>query len=484
MDTRRYTAALAVCRHAGKLGRRRLPAPVHCEPPTVKLPLPKTRNQRIALAVAVTAAVAGGIYWYTRPAPAPAVATAPVSRGDIEQTVDATGVIDAFKLVNVGAQASGQIKRLFVQLGDEVKAGDPIAEIDSITQENSLRNAEAALENVRAQLAVQQANLREAELAFDRQKMMYAEQASSRAEYDSAEAKVATTRAQVQAINAQIKQRETELGTARANLGYTRIAAPIDGTVVAVVAEEGRTVNANQSAPTIVKLARLDTVTVNAEISEADVVKVRAGMPVYFTILGNPERKYHGTLRTVNPAPASIATETSNSASSGSSSSAVYYNALFDVENPDGSLRIDMTAQVSVLLAQAKDALTIPAVALGPKLGEGRGPRPDGAGNDQAGGERTARGEGRGARPEGAPPRPAKRDDCTHYMVRVLAADGQPAPRPVCIGLNNGSIAQVVDGLSEGDQVVVGAAGDGSAAIQRGGMRGGPMGGMMGGGRR
>ena len=451
----------------------------------MKLPLPKTRNRRIALAVAVAAAIGGGLYWYNQAPPPAAVATAPVTRGDIKQTVDATGVIDAFQMVNVGAQASGQIKKLYVELGDEVKAGDPIAEIDSITQENSLRNAEAALENIRAQRAVQQANLREAELAFERQKMMYAEQATSKAEYDSAEARVATTAAQLRAIDAQIKQRETELGTARANLGYTRIAAPIDGTVVAVVAEEGRTVNANQSAPTIVKLARLDTVTVNAEISEADVVKVKAGMPVYFTILGDSSRKYHATLRTVNPAPASIANESASS-SGGASSSAVYYNALFDVENPDGTLRIDMTAQVSVLLAQAKDALMIPAVALGPKMGEGRGGRGDGSMGPGRGvdGPQAAAGQGRGKRPDGAPARPAPRDDCEHYMVRVVGADGQPAPRPVCIGLNNGAMAQVVDGLAEGDQVVIGDAGDVTPGSARGGMRGPMGGGMMGGPRR
>lgn len=448
----------------------------------VKLPLPKTRSRRIALSVAVLAAIGAGYYGLNRSPKAPELATSPVIRGDLEQTVDATGVIDAYQLVNVGAQASGQIKKLYVELGDEVKAGDLIAEIDSTTQTNSLTNAEAAMENIQAQRAVQLANLREAELAFDRQKMMYAEQASSKAEYDTAEAKLATTRAQIRALDAQVKQRQAELDTARANLGYTRITAPIDGTVVAVVAEEGRTVNANQSAPTIVKLARLDTVTVNAEISEADVVKVKPGMPVYFTILGNSEHKYHATLRVVNPAPASIANESSSSASSSSSSSAVYYNALFDVENPDGSLRIDMTAQVSVLLNQAKDALLIPAVALGPKMGERGGPRPEGA-QGMSAGERPARGQGK--RPEGMPLRPEKRDDCEHYMVRVVGSDGQPAPRPVCIGLNNGAMAQVVDGLVEGDQVVVGAAGDGSAAIQRGGMRGGPMGsGMMGGPRR
>lgn len=455
-------------------------------PPIVKLPLPKTRNGRLLLTVAVLAALGGGAWLLSRGEEAPKLATSPVTRGDLEVTVEATGVIDAYKLVNVGAQASGQIKKLFVQLGDEVKAGDPIAEIDSITQENSLRNAEAALENVRAQRDLQAANLREAELAFERQRMMFAEGATSRAEYDTAEARLATTRAQIRAIEAQIKQRETEMGTARANLGYTRIAAPIDGTVVAVVAEEGRTVNANQSAPTIVKLARLDTVTVNAEISEADVVKVKAGMPVYFTILGNPERRYHATLRTVNPAPASIATETSNNTSN-ASSSAVYYNALFDVENPDGSLRIDMTAQVSVLLQQASDALMIPAVALGPKMDQGRGPRGEGGkpGAQGSAGERAAAGQARGKRDPAAPPRVARRDDCTHYLVRVLDAEGQAAPRPVCIGLNNGAMAQVVDGLAEGDQVVVG---DGSempagSGNPRGGMRGGPMG-MMGGPRR
>ncbi|WP_425477384.1 efflux RND transporter periplasmic adaptor subunit [Stenotrophomonas ginsengisoli] len=464
----------------------------------MKLPLPKSRSARVALAVAVIAAIGGGYYWFTRGEAAPQLATAAVVRGDLEQTVDATGVIDAYQLVNVGAQASGQIKKLYVELGDEVKAGDLIAEIDSTTQTNSLTNAEAAMENIQAQRSVQLANLREAELAFDRQKMMYAEQASSKAEYDSAEAKLATTRAQIRALDAQVKQRQAELQTARANLGYTRITAPIDGTVVAVVAEEGRTVNANQSAPTIVKLAKLDTVTVNAEISEADVVKVKPGMPVYFTILGNSEHKYHATLRVVNPAPASIANESSSSASSSSSSSAVYYNALFDVENPDGTLRIDMTAQVSVLLQQAKDALLIPSVALGPKMGEGRGQHQAGAAADNsagddasAQGQRPADGQGRqasgrGPRPDGAPggQRPARRDDCTAYMVRVVGADGQPAPKPVCIGLNNGSMAQVVDGLAEGDKVVVGEVTDAerAAAGSRNNMRGGPM--MMGGPRR
>ena len=403
--------------------------------------LPATRRSRLILIALLALIVAATAWWLLRKPAAPAVATSPVSRGDIEQTVDATGVIDAYKLVSVGAQASGQIKSLKVQLGDTVKEGDLIAEIDATTQQNQVLNAQASLDQVTAQRAVQQATLRQAELEFARQQQMLAAEATSRQEYDAAEAQLKTARAQLQSYEAQIKGRETELGTARANLAYTRITAPMDGTVVAVVAEEGRTVNANQTAPTIVMLARLDVVTVNAEISEADVVKIKAGMPVYFTTLGDPDRKYHATLRQINPAPASIANEnssSSSSASSSSSSSAVYYNALFDVENPDGTLRIDMTAQVSVLLKQAKGVLMVPAVALGPKRG---------------GDER---------------------------MVRVLDDKGQPQPRKVTVGINNGASAEILSGLREGERVVVGEAGAAGASAgggNRGGMQmrvGGP----------
>ncbi|MGN7839705.1 efflux RND transporter periplasmic adaptor subunit [Stenotrophomonas sp. 22385] len=374
----------------------------------------------------------GIVAWSLRKPGAPTLATSPVTRGDLEQTVEATGVIDAYKLVSVGAQASGQIKSLKVQLGDTVKQGDLIAEIDATTQRNAVLNAQASLDQVTAQRAVQQATLRQAELEFARQNEMLAAEATSRAEFDTAEAALKTARAQVKAYDAQIQGRQTELGTANANLAYTRITAPMDGTVVAVVAEEGRTVNANQTAPTIVMLARLDLVTVNAEVSEADVVKIKAGMPVYFTTLGDPDRKYHATLRQINPAPSSIASDSSSSSSSSSSSasSAVYYNALFDVENPDGTLRIDMTAQVSVLLRQAKGVLIIPSVALGPKSRDGQ------------------------------------------YVVRVADADGMPQPRKVKVGINTGSSVEVLSGLKEGEKVVVGE-GSATPAASGSGNRGG-----------
>lgn len=396
--------------------------PRRVTPPVKFRLLPRTRRGRFLLLAVALVLIALGIGSALRKPAAPALATTPVTRGDIQQTVEATGTIDAFKRVSVGAQASGQVRSLKVQLGDTVKEGDLIAEIDATTQQNEVLRAESTLQQQRAQLAIQQASLRKAELDHARQREMLAAEATSQQEYDAAEAQLRTARAQVQSSQAQITGSETAVSTARANLAYTRILAPMNGTVVAVVTEEGRTVNANQTAPTIVILARLDLVTVNAEISEADVVKIKAGMPVYFTTLGDPDRRYTATLRQINPAPASIANESSSSASSSgsSSTSAVYYNALFDVENPDGTLRIDMTAQVSVLLKEAKGVLVVPSVALGPK---GR----DGA-----------------------------------QRVRVVGADGLPQPREVKVGINNGASAEVLSGLAEGERVVVGEAGAGS----------------------
>jgi macrolide-specific efflux system membrane fusion protein len=384
----------------------------------MKLTLPRSRRGWIT-GVALTLLVAFFASRALRGAPPPAVATSPVVVADIENTVVASGTLEAAQLVSVGAQASGQIKSLKVALGDRVKAGDLIAEIDSTTQLNALHNAEAAIASGHAQRAVQVATLKQAELAFERQKMMLAQEATSRADYEAAEATLGSTRAQIQALDAQIRQSQTTLETARANLGYTKIVAPMDGTVVAIVAKEGQTVNAVQSSPTIVKLAKLDLITVSAEISEADVIRVKAGQTVYFTILGNPEKRYYGKLRTIEPAPDSIEQESTTGASSSTSSStsqAIYYNALFEVPNPDGELRISMTAQVYVVLGEAKRALTVPAAALGATAQDGS------------------------------------------YTVMVLNGEGKTAPRQIRVGINNNVTAQVLSGLKAGERVVVGEA--------------------------
>lgn len=384
----------------------------------------------LLLLVLVGAGYAAYTYWL-KPEPIVNYASAPVVRGDIENTVLASGTLEASQQVAVGAQVSGQVKHLAVELGQNVKAGDLIAEIDSLTQQNALRNAEAALTTNRAQLRSQQASLAQAKLAFERQKQLRAADASSRAEYEAAEASYKVALANIESQKAQIAQAEISADTARLNLGYTRITAPMDGQVVAIVTKEGQTVNANQSAPTIIILAQLDTMTIKAQISEADVTKVTPGLPVFFTILGEPDRRYEASLRTIEPAPESISSTTTSSSSSASTTSAVYYNGLFDVPNPDGKLRISMTAQVYIVRDHAQGVLTIPAAALGRR-------GPDG-----------------------------------QYMVRVLNAEGQPEPRRVSVGLNNNITAEVTEGLSEGDRVVVA---DAAASGNASGNPGGPPG--------
>ncbi|ASC63825.1 macrolide transporter subunit MacA [Achromobacter denitrificans] len=349
--------------------------------------------------------------------PPPTFAVAEVTRANLEDSVLASGTIDAIERVSVGAQVSGQLKSLKVALGDRVKKGQLVAEIDDLTQQNDLRNAEAALQTRRAERAAKVAMLKQAELAFRRQRQMLAADASSREAYETAEATLGVTRAEIASLDAQIAQAEIQVDTARVNLGYTRIASPIDGVVVAVVTKEGQTVNSIQSAPTIIKVAQVDTMTVKAQISEADVTRVKPGLPVYFTILGEPDERYHAELRAVEPAPDSIqkddATSSLTSSSSGSSTTAaVYYNGLFDVPNPDEKLRISMTAQVFIVLGEAKDTVVVPASALGKRDGDGR------------------------------------------YAVRVVLKDNKTEVRQVKIGMNNNVQAQVLEGLEVGERVV------------------------------
>ena len=351
--------------------------------------------------------------------------TAPATVGDIEQTVLADGTLQPFQLVEVGAQASGQIKSLKVALGDRVQKGQLIATIDPATQRNALLTTQAALAQQHAARLAQEALVEQDKLALQRQSITLAADASSRQDYETAQANLKSAQANLAATNAQIQQASVSVNNAKVNLGYTQIVAPIDGVVVAIPTKEGQTVNAVQSAPTIVKLANLATMTVKAQISEADVIRVRPGQSVYFTILGDPDRRYYASLRAIEPAPDSISTSTATTTASPTATTAVYYNGLFEIPNPDGVLRTSMTAQVYIVLGSAKHVLTIPSAAL------------------------TA---------TGVPGR---------YTVRVMEAPGKPpVTRQVRVGINNNVSAQVLSGLNAGDQVVVGEGAAKEAAPQ------------------
>lgn len=338
--------------------------------------------------------------------------TAPAARLDLEESVLATGILKAFKTVAVGAQVNGQLKTLHVSLGDKVKKGQLLAEIDPVLPQNTLKDAEAQVDNLQAQKRSKQALLKQYELACQRQSQMNAKDAGSRADLESAQAQLESTRHDIAAQEAQIKKAVIAVDTARANLGYTRIHAPIDGTVISIDTEEGQTVVSNQAATTILTLAALDTMTVKAKISEADVTRVKPGLSTYFTLLGDSETRYYGKLRAIEPGPVN-GTTTTGTGSSGSSSSAIYYYGLFEVPNPDNKLKVSMTTQVAVVLNQARQALCIPVSALGEKQKDGK------------------------------------------TTVRVLAGE-QAEDRTIRTGISNNVQIQVLDGLLEGEKVIIG----------------------------
>lgn len=350
------------------------------------------------------------------PSQAPYV-TAPVRLGDIENAVLATGKLDAFERVNVGAQVSGQVKSLKVKLGDRVTKGQPIADIDDLPQRNDLRNAEAALNAAKADLQAKQALLKQAESRFKRQKRMLNDEAGSREDFETAEATLAATRAELIALNARIVQAQIEVDKKKVDLSYTRILAPMDGIVIAVITQQGQTVNANQSAPTIVKLAQLDVMTIKAQISEADITRVTQGQKAYFTIFSEPDKKYDATLRTVELAPESVMKDDSlsgggSASGSGSANASVYYNALLDVPNPENRLRIAMTAQVSLLLGEAKNTLLVPIQAV-------------------------------------------HKNADKKQQVQVLTGENRVEMREVTTGITNNVDIQILSGLKAGENVVL-----------------------------
>jgi len=375
-------------------------------------------RRRIVLATLAVVAIATGVTLKAcAPDKHPQYLSAPVTRGDLENAVLATGALQAFRQVDVGAQVSGQLKTLKVKLGDKVVYMDGCFDMMHYGHCNALRQARASEESLRAQQQSAAAQLTQAELAFRRQQAMLPDDATSRESFEAAKATLDVQRATLASLAAQIRSARIQIETAQANLGYTRIVAPIDGQVVAIVTQEGQTVIAQQQAPVILKLANLDTMTVKAQVSEADVIRVSAGQTAYFTSLGEPDKRHYGKLRAIEPAPQNYADVQSPLGGGGAKpNAAVFYNALFDVPNPEHRLRIAMTAQVSIVLGNARNALSIPAAALGEK-------RKDGT-----------------------------------YAVRVLRADGSTDTRNIRIGINNNVRVEVLAGLKDGERVVLGEA--------------------------
>lgn len=371
------------------------------------------------LFAALTALVLILVFWAysaTRSKPNPLM-TATVRQGDIENVIAATGKMDAIERVNVGAQVSGQVKKLYIKAGDNVRKGQLIAEIDDQPQRSDLRNAQAALSVAQADLQTRQATLVRQQAQFQRLQQMVKTNAVSRQDFDTAAEAWRIAQAELTAQQARVIQAQIEVDKKQLDLGYTRIMAPIDGTVVAIVTKQGQTVNAVQSAPTIAKLAQLGTMTIKVQISEADINNVQPGQQAWFTTFANPDKRYNATLRSIELAPESVMKDdalmgNSESNSVSSTNAAVYYNALLDVPNPDNALRISMTAQVNLLRDQAKNALLVPVQAT-KKAHDGR------------------------------------------TYVEVADSNNQPEQRYITTGISDSVDIQVLSGLRAGEKVIL-----------------------------
>lgn len=343
-----------------------------------------------------------GWRWGFAPAPVTQWKTAMVERGDVEELVTALGTLEPGDYVDVGAQVSGQLTQLHVDVGDSVEQGQLLAEIDASVQQTQVDAGLAELEALRAQREQQQAEQELAELQFQRQQRLREANATSEDAFQSARSSLAITRAQIKVLKAQIRQKQASVEGDQANLGYAKIYAPRSGTVVSLEAREGQTLNANQTTPTLMRIADLSTMTVSTQVSEADVDRLTSGMPVYFNTLGNGQVRYDSTLRQVLPTPEVV-------------NNVVLYTAEFDIANPQGKLMSGMTAQVFFVVNSEKNVLNLPVAAV-------------------------------------------KRSDRGQWQVQVQGRDGQPQSKAVKAGINNRVRTVILEGLSEGDTVLLGLA--------------------------
>lgn len=425
----------------------------------------------------------------SRSAEKPVYATEPVRRGDIENLVTATGSLQPRNYVDVGAQVSGQLKKLHVDVGSKVKKGDLLAEIDATVYAAKVDGSRAQLANLKAQLLDREAQLQLAKIQYQRQQNLAKEDATTAESIQQAEASLKSAEAQLKALQAQIQANESSLRVEAANLDYAKIYAPMDGTVVTLDARQGQTLNTNQMAPTLMRVADLSTMTVKTQVSEADVSKLKIGMEVYFTTLGGQEQRWYSKLDSIQPTPEVV-------------NNVVLYDALFDVPNPKGQLMTQMSTQVFFIVSQAKNALLVPMSAVHFITHQGSGAselaRSGAAGQNnlpkpwQAGGEKMGKSEtqananintnaGAGNKSggnwqgkwreqagvdAGQHPRPA--------MVKVLTAKGGIEERRVLVGVTSRVQAEIIKGLEENELVVTGERSKQTPKAQQPGGWGGP----------
>ncbi|EGK8022875.1 efflux RND transporter periplasmic adaptor subunit [Campylobacter lari] len=338
-----------------------------------------------------------------------------VKKQDITQSIEAIGEVYAKTQVDVGAQVSGQITKLYVKLGDHVNEGDLIAQIDKDKQQNDLDITKAQLESAKANLESKKIALDIATKQYQREQKLYTKKATSLENLENLKNTFYALRANVADLKAQTTQLEISLKNAQKDLAYTTITAPSKGEIINVAVEEGQTVNANQNTPSIVRLADLSEMEIRMQIAEADINKISVGKKVKFSILNEPDKKYEATISSIDPANTTISDATSNTnlnSNSSTSTSAVYYYARVFVKNDNNFLRIGMSTENEIAIKTENNTLVIPTLAI--------------------------------------------KSDTSGYYVEILKANNISVKTPVKLGIKDSLNTQILDGINEGDLVIIG----------------------------
>ena len=424
-------------------------------------------NKKGMVWVLVVAAAGVGLFFLigSRGKPEAKYRTATIDKGDITQTITATGAVSAVITVKVGSQVSGIISKLYVDFNSQVKKGDLLAELDPTPFQEKVNASEASLQKA-------QVDERNAAISLRRQTALKAEGLAPQADFDAAQANYDSAKASVAMANAALKQTRTDLG-------YTKLVAPIDGVVVDRQYDVGQTVAASFQAPMLFQIAQdLTKMQVSADVSESDIGRVQMGEPVKFSVDAFPDRQFRGKVAQIRL----IATVNQN---------VVTYPVIVEVPNPDLLLKPTMTANVTIDVATVKDALRVPNAALrwkpettvaaavtpsaaspeeraarsaqggagqrgaGQTGGAQGGGGQDGAGQGGPGASGRQPGQGGGGSGRSGGGRAAR----ATTIYEAQGPKGEPKPVEIRPGITDGRFTQVVSGeVKAGDTVIVGLA--------------------------
>jgi HlyD family secretion protein len=379
----------------------------------------------VALLVLIAAAAYVGWWYFGSKKEDIKYKTTEVMRSDIRSVISATGTIQAYNdTIDVGTQISGKIAKLYVDYNSVVRKGQLIAKIDSSQQVTDVNQAAATLASAQADLQSNLALLDKAQKDYARTKELSKRDLIARSEVDSGISSVSTARASVAASRAKIAQYSAALQNKRITLAYTNIYSPVDGVVIAKNVEEGQTVAASYSTPSIVEIARdLTKMQVKINVDEADIGGVKDGQVAEFTVDSYPNVKYKGYVKQIRLAPSST-------------DNVVTYSVIAVVDNKDKTLLPGMSANVSLILKECPDTLVVPNSAFRFRPVVQTQSKDDGG----------APGMMRRKQNIAAVRKP------TVYVIE----NGKPVKRNVEKGVTDGEFTQILSGVKEGERVITG----------------------------